>query len=115
MTTFHEIYAWGPPWKSEFWLRPFQVKIARELIDLSDVCFVSNAAVEKEIHLHDALKQVHLVPVMSNFGEPALTDFSKASPKRWAICGGTALIARSLISFERMHRSIPEPFFSQPS
>jgi hypothetical protein len=111
VTTFHEIYAWGPPWKSEFWVRPFQVKIARELIDLSDVCFVSNAAVEKEIYLHDARKQVRRAPVMSNFGEPELTDFSSASPKRWAICGGTALIARSLFSFERLHRLIPEPFF----
>jgi hypothetical protein len=111
VTTFHEIYAWGPPWKSEFWLRPFQVKIARELIDLSDVCFVSNAPVEKEIHLHDAGKQVQLAPVMSNFGEPVLADFSSASPRRWAICGGTASIERSLSSFEQMHRSIPEPFF----
>src|SRR4051812_27972038 len=41
VTTFHELYASGPPWKSEFWLRPFQVKIARDLIDLSDACFVS--------------------------------------------------------------------------
>jgi hypothetical protein len=110
VTTFHEIYAWGPPWKSEFWLRPFQVKIARELIALSDVCFVSNAAVEKEIHLHNPGKQVRLAPVMSNFGEPELTDFNLASPRRWTICGGTASIARSLLSFERMHGLIPAPF-----
>jgi hypothetical protein len=110
VTTFHEIYAWGPPWKSEFWLRPFQVKIARDLIDLSDVCFVSNAAVEQEIHLYDAQKEVHLVPVMSNFGEPEVTDFSEASAKRWAICGGAALIARSLVSFERIRPLIPAPF-----
>lgn len=111
VTTFHEIYASGPPWKSEFWLRPFQVKIARALIDLSDLCFVSNAAVEKEIYLHDARKQVRRAPVMSNFGEPELTDFSGGSPKRWAICGGTASIERSLFSFEQIHRLIPEPFF----
>lgn len=111
VTTFHEIYAWGPPWKSEFWLRPFQVKIARALIDLSDVCFVSNAVVEKEIYLHDPAKQVRLAPVMSNLGEPKLTEFRGASPRRWAICGGTASITRSLLSFERMHRLIPEPFF----
>lgn len=111
VTTFHEIYAWGPPWKSEFWLRPFQVKIARELIDLSDVCFVSNAAVEKEIYLHDPRKQVRLAPVMSNFGEPERTDFNGDSPRRWAICGGTASIERSLLSFERMHRLIPAHFF----
>jgi hypothetical protein len=111
VTMFHEIYAWGPPWKSEFWLRPLQVKIARELIDLSDVCFVSNTTVEKEIHLYDATKQVRLAPVLSNFGEPELTDFSRTSPRRWTICGGTASILRSLSSFERIHRSIPEPFF----
>jgi hypothetical protein len=110
LTTFHELYAFGPPWKSEFWLRSFQVKIARDLIDLSDTCFVSNVAIEKEIHLHDARKQVYLAPVMSNFGEPILTDFGAASPKHWAICGGTALIARSLLSFARMHRLIPGPF-----
>lgn len=111
LTAFHELYASGPPWKSEFWLRPFQVKIARDMIDLSDACFVSNVAIEREIHLHDPRKQVQLVPVMSNFGEPELTDFSSASPKRWAICGGTALIARSLLSFERLHRLIPGPFY----
>ena len=54
VTTFHELYASGPPWKSEFWLGPFQVRIARDLIDLSDVCIVSNEAIEKEIRLHNA-------------------------------------------------------------
>ena len=110
LTTFHEIYAFGPPWKSEFWLRPFQVKIARDLIDLSDACFVSNVTIEKEIHGHDARKKVFLAPVMSNFGEPTLADFHAASPKRWAICGGNASIARSVLSFERMHQMIPDAF-----
>jgi hypothetical protein len=33
VTMFHELYASGPPWKSAFWLRPFQVRIARAMID----------------------------------------------------------------------------------
>jgi hypothetical protein len=107
VTNFHEIYASGPPWKSEFWLHPLQVKIARDLIDLSDTCFVSNIPIEKRIHLYDPRKKVQLAPVMSNFGEPKLTDFSAASPKRWAICGGAGLIARSLRSFEQLHPLIP--------
>jgi hypothetical protein len=110
ITTFHELYASGPPWKSAFWLRPFQVKIARDLIDLSDGCFVSNVTIEGEIRRHDPGKKVYLAPVMSNFGEPKLTDFSLASPKRWAICGGTAQVARSVTSFERMLRLIPAAF-----
>jgi hypothetical protein len=47
---------------------------------------------------------------MSNFGEPELTDFRTASPTRWAICGGTALIARSLQLFDRECSEIPEEF-----
>ena len=111
VTTFHELYASGPPWKSEFWLRPFQVKIAHDLIDLSDACIVSNEAIEMEIRAYNARKQLHLVPVMSNFGEPKLADFTAASPKRWAICGGTPLVNRSLLSFEQIHSSIPPVFF----
>src|SRR5947207_8593791 len=110
VTTFHELYASGPPWKSAFWLRPFQVRIARYLIDASTSCVVSNAPIEKAIHAHAADKKVHLVPVMSNFGEPELIHFGTASPRRWAICGGTALIARSLSSFGQLHRRIPEAF-----
>jgi hypothetical protein len=111
VTAFHELYASGPPWKSEFWLRPFQIKIARDLIALSDTCFVSNGIVEQEIRRHYPGKQVRLAPVVSNFGEPVLTNFSTASPKRWAICGGAGLLTRSLLSFERIQPLIPAPFF----
>ena len=110
VTTFHEIYASGPPWRSEFWLRPFQVRIARDLVHLSDVCFASNSTVAAEIQRHEAGKKVYLAPVMSNFGEPQITDFRAASPTRWAIFGGTALVRRSLLSFEKMWSSIPAAF-----
>src|SRR2546430_5537683 len=108
VTTFHELYASGPPWKSAFWLRPFQVRIARDMIDVSASCVVSNTPIETAIHAHDPRKKIHFVPVMSNFGEPKLTDFRAASPGRWAICGGTALVARSLGLFERLSSDIPE-------
>lgn len=111
LTAFYELYASGPPWKSEFWLRPFQIKIARSLIDLSDACFVSNEVVEQEIRAHDPRKQVRLVPIVSNFGEPTVTDFGTASPKRWVICGAAPLLTRSLLSFERILHLIPAAFF----
>jgi hypothetical protein len=110
VTMFHELYASGPPWKSAFWLRPLQVGIARDLIDVSSACVVSNAPIEEAIHAYDPRKKVYVAPVMSNFGEPELRGFDAASPKRWAICGGTALIARSLALFEQVHQRIPEPF-----
>jgi hypothetical protein len=110
VTTFHELYASGPPWKSAFWLRPFQVRIARDMIDASSSCIVSNAPIEEAILAYDPQKKIHTVPVMSNFGEPELTDFVPASPRRWVICGGTALIARSLGLFEQLRPLIPPMF-----
>ena len=110
VTMFHELYASGPPWQSAFWLRPFQVRIARDIIDISNSCVVSNTPIEKAIHAYDSGKKVFLAPVMSNFGEPKLIDFEAPSPKRWAICGGTALIARSLQLFEQLHPLIPNAF-----
>lgn len=110
VTTFHELYASGPPWKSAFWLRPFQVRIARDMIDASNSCVVSNVPIEDAIHAYDPHKKVHTVPVMSNFGEPELTDFTPVSTRRWAICGGTALIARSLRLFEQLRVLIPAAF-----
>ena len=109
VTMFHELYASGPPWKSAFWLRPFQVSIARDIIDASTACVVSNSPIEDAIHAYDPAKKVYLAPVMSNFGEPELNRFD-VSPKRWAICGGTALVARSLRLFERLHPLIPAAF-----
>jgi hypothetical protein len=110
VTTFHELYASGPPWKSAFWLRPMQVRIARDLIELSTSCVVSNPSIEEAIRAHQASRKVYLAPVMSNFGEPALTGFEGVSAKRWVICGGTALVARSLRLFEQLRPLIPDAF-----
>ena len=110
ITMFHELWASGPPWRSAFWTRPAQVKIARQIMDLSDSCFVSNQVIASEIRRCDPAKPIHQLPVMSNFGEPQLHDFSGRSPMRWAICGGAALIARSLRSFIAAIPSIPAAF-----
>ena len=110
VTMFHELYASGPPWKSAFWLRPLQVGIARDIIDASTACVVSNRPIERAIHAYDPGKKVYLAPVTSNFGEPKLSGFDGTSPKRWAICGGTALIGRSVQLFEQLHPLIPEVF-----
>jgi len=110
ITMFHELYAFGPPWKSAFWLYPLQARIARDMIDISDTCFVSSDTIEKEIHACDFRKPVHLAPVMSNFGEPAILNFDSKSPNRWVICGGTPLILRSLRSFSAARHMSPEMY-----
>ena len=111
ITTFHELYASGPPWRSAFWVRPFQVKIARDLMDLSSSCVVSNEVIKNEIARHNPRQPVHVVPVMSNFGEPPVGALAAKSLKRWAVAGGTALIERSLRAFARVQSLIPAAYF----
>ena len=110
VTMFHELYASGSAWQSAFWLRPFQVRIAHDLIDASSCCVVSNAPIEQAIHAYDSKKKIHTIPVMSNLGEPELTDFAVSSLRRWVVCGGTALIARSLLCLEQLLPRIPSAF-----
>jgi hypothetical protein len=109
VTVLHELYASGPAWRSAFWLQPFQRYIARSIARISDVCLVSSETMLHQLRAlwPDVCAEVQ--PVFSNFGEPSLSDqFSKRDPHRWVICGGTALIERSLRSFRAILNRIPE-------
>jgi hypothetical protein len=110
LTVFHELYASGPPWKSAFWLRPLQKKIARDIAHLSDAAIVSNETNEAELRKLVSGLSVCVLPVCSNFGEPSLSaaQLADRDPRRWAICGGTALVARSLQSFRAVQSRIPD-------
>jgi hypothetical protein len=110
LTVFHELYASSPPWKSAFWLQPWQKRIARKLSQISDRRLVSNAAVFDQLERLDPGCEVSVQPIPSTFGEPFLTpdEISRREPHRWVICGGTALVERSLASFLKVSDLIPE-------
>jgi hypothetical protein len=112
LTIFHELYASAPPWRSAFWLRPLQIHISRSIAELSDACIVSSETVLAELKrlAPDAKMSVH--PVLSNFGEPSLSlgQFVRRDPHRWVICGGTALVERSIRSFRTIANRIPDVF-----
>jgi hypothetical protein len=67
VTMFHELYAFGPPWRSAFWLCPAQVRIAARLARLSDRRWTNS-----EHHATWLRRQgdVEVWPVFSNVGEP---------------------------------------------
>src|SRR5947208_8443887 len=110
VTIFHELYASGPPWTSAFWLRPVQIHLAKSVACLSDECIVSsdNFFSELKCMVPDARVQLH--PVPSGLEEPSLSpnQIVHRDPHRWAIVGGTALVQRSLRSFRRLIRRIPD-------
>jgi hypothetical protein len=115
LTVFHELYASGPPWRSEFWLRPFQTHLAKATARLSDECIVSSENFVRELRRLVPAAHVHLHPVPSGLGEPSLSreQIENRDPHEWGIVGGTVLAERSLRSFcENLHR-IPSSVIPQ--
>ncbi len=112
VTIFHELYAAGSWRRSAFWLGPLQKQIARSIADLSDAAIVSNETQGAQLERLAPGTRVSVQPVMSNFGEPALTraDLAGRDPHRWVICGGTELIQRSLHSMLQNIAHIPQPY-----
>ena len=70
VTMFHELYAFGPPWRSSFWTTPMQQWIARTLAELSDGC-LTNRAVSAGWLVSDRhpVGSIPVLPVFSNLGE----------------------------------------------
>lgn len=67
---FHELFAYGPPWGSAFWLNGIQKQIARELLALSDFWLTNREESARWLldQRHDTPHRV--LPVFSNVGEP---------------------------------------------
>jgi hypothetical protein len=107
---FHELYASGPPWRSEFWLRPLQVHLAKSIARLSDECIVSSENFLRELQRLVPSASAHLHPVPSGLEEPLLSreQIADRDQHRWAIVGGTVLAERSLRSFRENLRRIPD-------
>ena len=110
LTIFHEFYASGPPWKSAFWLRPWQRQIAKSIAQMSDAAIVSSETMLQELRQLAPEIRASVHPVFSNFGEPTLSvdQLADRDPHRWVICGGTALVERSLRSFCAIVNRIPQ-------
>lgn len=71
ITMFHEVAASGPITTSAFWLRPFQLYVARRLRELSNAAMTNceaNARVLNAVSAHSHRPLV-ILPVVSNFGE----------------------------------------------
>ena len=109
ITIFHELYARGSLRQSAFWLRRLQKRLARILAGLSNAAVVSSEFYRSQLRVLSPSTPVVVQPVCSNLGEPELSrcDFESRDPHRWAICGGTQLIERSLHSFIRYCQKLP--------
>jgi len=84
VTMFHELYAFGPPWKSSFWTSPLQRWITKSLACLSGHCFTNmnqSARTLQEMAGRTAA-DFTVLPVLSNVGEPEhLPAWDEREPK----------------------------------
>lgn len=67
---FHELYAFGPPWSSSFWLSPVQRHIVRQLAETSDFWMTSREGSAQWLHRYAGDKPHAVLPVFSTIGEP---------------------------------------------
>ncbi len=113
VTIFHELYASGPIWRSAFWLKPLQRRIARSIARSSDAAVITSETALGQLHRLAPEISVSVQPVPSGFGEPVLgqSDIKAKDPHRWVICGGTALVEKSIESFSYIFSRVPEHFF----
>jgi len=66
---FHELYAFGPPWRSSFWLSPVQRYIVRKMAKLSDFWMTNRDGSAQWLRQYAGEKPHAVLPVFSNVGE----------------------------------------------
>jgi len=89
ITMFHELYAWGPPWTSSFWLSPLQKHLTAHLARVSDQWLTSLehfAEVVRRLTANETACAYHL-PVFSNVGEPVAPPPLAARRRRLVVFG----------------------------
>lgn len=87
ITFFHELYAFGPPWSSSFWLSPLQRFVSYEIAKLSD-CWITSREQSATWLLDCAGDKPHAcLPVFSTIGEP---DFLPEKKQRRIVVFGSA-------------------------
>ncbi len=68
---FHELYAFGPPWHSEFWLSPWQRRIVAQLAEIADYWVTNRESSAEWIRARTGTRPHVVLPVFSNVGEAA--------------------------------------------
>jgi len=85
---FHELYAFGPPWSSSFWLSPAQRYIAQRLAQISDFWMTNRTGSAQWLRRFANDKPHAALPMFSTIGEP--TEPTEKRLPRIIIFGGAA-------------------------
>jgi hypothetical protein len=111
-TMFHEIYAFGPIWTSQFWTSPLQKKLATRLTFQSNLCFTSKQGYAEIIYQLSQGKHTKIpaLPVFSTIGEPDKITPLLERPRRLVVFGNggsrARVYQRSRLALERTCREL---------
>ena len=86
---FHELYAFGPPWRSAFWTSRIQQRIAARLARLSSACVTNMRRYANWLgsRAPQHANRIKVLPVFSTVGEPAQVPACAERPARLAVFG----------------------------
>lgn len=86
---FHELFAFGPIWTSQFWTSPLQRYLAAKLGLIADHCITSKSTYADIMKKYTRGKHSEIVvlPIFSNIGEPKKTMLLNERVKRLVIFG----------------------------
>ena len=95
-TMFHEVYAFGPIWNTQFWTFPVQKLLASKLCLMSDHCLTSKGeyAIRLSKMSDKSISDIPVLPVFSNIGEPERVLPLIQREKRIVIFGTTGSRSR---------------------
>jgi hypothetical protein len=90
ITFFHELYAFGPPWRSSFWLMPLQRRLAQAVARKSDSLITTNACYAQRLAkwANRNVETVPVLPICSNVGEPESAPLLNNRRPRVVVFGG---------------------------
>jgi hypothetical protein len=89
VTMFHEMYAFGPPWRSAFWLNPVQRMLVTGIARLSDSAATNIEPHRKHLEYLDPSKRnkIRALPIPSGVGEPLEPGDLLSRPRSMVVFG----------------------------
>ncbi|MGN6552939.1 MAG: glycosyltransferase family 1 protein [Verrucomicrobiota bacterium] len=88
ITMFHELFAFGPPWRSSFWTHPIQRWICCRLARQSLSCVTNRTQSVRALEDMRQLNGVKHLPVFSNVGELRELPSLAGRNRRMVLFGG---------------------------
>jgi len=93
VTLFHELWAFGPPWRSSFWTHPYQKSLTKRLANVTDRCQTTmnmyRRVLESIAPRH--LGRIPALPVFSTVGEGDRSTYLDERKRQMVVFGGPSL------------------------